>query len=57
MNTQDDCVTCGHSGMIFYETDREPMPDGTTTIWGRLSCPECGAEEQIMTEELWREDE
>lgn len=55
--TYDTCPACGHDGMVFYETDRMPYPDGTTTYWGRLSCPGCGAEEEICTEELWQDDD
>ena len=39
---EGDCVKCGRSGLVFFI---EYQSGGI--VWGRLSCPECGAEEYV----------
>jgi len=43
--TDDDCVSCGASGMVFYRQRSIPHGSGIGEVHiGRLSCPVCGAE-------------
>ena len=53
--TEDDCVVCGHSGMVFQPERVEPamdiFGDSTIEVWGRLSCPACGSSDVSVADE------
>ena len=43
--TGDDCVSCGHGRVFFYEERTEDGPDGREHF-GDLVCAACGASQQ-----------
>ncbi|MFA5379869.1 MAG: hypothetical protein WC455_29185 [Dehalococcoidia bacterium] len=56
-NTEDDCVVCGHSGMVFIPQRVDPAMDlygdSTFEVWGILSCPACGSwDVSVATEDM-----